>query len=1307
MSNDHKTFSKRMICRGMLLDLVNNNDVEGKFNFLQNIRILLEGALDSRPRVDSFASLNPPEVGIPHTIKTILNKVGDTKLRIVGINDKIYIGAGAILNLDTSGYSGEPLSIVDFRPEASIQSYAYIADRLKMRKIGVDGTSSTIGIQSPRLAATWKLGSPQTKIIDECGASTLASWIQAGSAAAPTDESRINTTITSFLADGAIPGYANIVPLAFTSNIREGAIVKLNAADDVIIEEVLASALNTGVATISKITYDNAPTNTGLCRIVLSIATQTIVPNSILLLGGTEYVRVMEVTYDNNGIPSIRTSTVGTFAPAATVSGASSFRFYATSAYVATNTIITRSIKTVIGASGLSSLTKTTNIDLTTTGTKPLTEDAILHISVLVSDPSKLVELQIQLDIDSTTNDFTKNFFSYVVNPNFFTGSSQQTSPTISVIQQVIQRRQLIENGLPPTDYRGFRDAMEGIDPIVVDYEPTINPTVPSTETELGIGQWTELQIRLGDFLRTGADTSRTLKDVKAIRISANTNAALDLYIDSIWVGKTNELDSSRANNFLAYNYVWRIRDPATKNKSNWSPPVRNGIRTNRTKIELAFPNANADYSVNYKIDIARFGGTLNDFRIVGTVKNDGSTFIDESPDRVVADNELAGRFVGDGENAVFDFFQPFAILDIPRSGVCNVTGTEVVRVSGDNFNISWPRGTLIYINGIANTFYTRPESTTKLSLEKDVGALTNATFEIIDPLMTGQPLPIMFGVFGEGNTGLIIFGAGDKNAAGTLYWLDGNSPDTMSDSNRLELTSPSEPIMAGVIYDGYGFVYTNKRSFMLLPTYQSGQLGFIARENANSRGAFCRTGVCIGRDFIYQISENADGIYKSQGNGNPTSITDISLHNLFYQNGVAPSPTILSDGTIIYPPDFTLINELRLYVIKDHVVFRFTDTNAKQIALIYSERINDWISYDTYLNNKIGAFYQEELDGISRILVGIENNVGVFSNSGNRENLVESIVLPFAFDDGNSRQEKIFDEVIIDAKATIDGISITNLYDNGILVDAPTFVDNINRDQSIVEIENGIGQLAKNITTKFKWLIKSGSRLFEYQYWFIPKNIVIVDRTDDLDGLGSLGLKLWQGVTIDADTFGHDKTLQFRDDFGIVKAILIINHDGQIAKDYSFDIPFISHKIKRTSADNIDWTSYELKYIVDIEPALGKVWEGEISTETIPGFVQMKRIALAYRAIGSNAEVKIIISVDNVIEEIEYPNALNGVYTKEYKYTSPRKGKFIKWRIEATEQIQLFLKDCEVEIKGWTSQRGFNIAKPFGGQSRTTQALI
>lgn len=1315
--------SLKFLCTGMAFGVVNDLPVKGKFNFLQNIRVFKEGVLEARPTLIPFIKFNRADTQeVPHSLKTISNQVDGSLRRIVGVGTKIFsevflslleIIDGVeyfviYLNETDSGYSGKPLHIFDFRPEASIQAYAYIADENKFRKIGVDNTVSDVGITPPQKAATWQIGKPERKIVDAIEAGSEAAWNNlTGTAAAPTLETRIDTTVLAYLADAALPNFASIVPTVAIPDLQRGAIVKLNGAEEVIIDEVLPATLLAGVATISKITYDAGAS--GLATIVLSVPSSDIKRDSILKLVNatptTEYVRVQEVTLDDKGIPSLRVSTVATFAVGNAVTGMDSFRFYTAVGYAVGNTIIGKYIKSAIGASGISSFTRTFNVDLTNTGTKALTLEDILHTSMAVSNASNITGIQIQLDVDSVSP-FLENYYFYSISPNFLIGAVTQTTPTISIIQQVIQRRELISRlgrgrtiGYDISDFGGFD-------------EETLFPESTLEETTLGQNQWTELEIPLKDFILVGADRSKTLKDIKAIRISVVATAAVDISIDSIWVGGSEALNSN-SQGFLPYNYVWRIRDPATMEFSNWSPPLRTGIKISRGKVQLSFPDAVANYPASYKIDIARFGGSLSDFRILGTIKNDGSSYTDVSSDRLIADNDLAGRFEGN-ENAVFDYYKPFAVLDTPKLGTCDVLGTAFTWKTGDKLNISYPRGTQIVINGKVNRFYTNPTSSgaadaaTKVELEFDMGVQTDVVFEIKDPLLTGQPLPVVWGSFGEGNFGNFFFGLGYKKAAGTLYWLDGNSPGTMSDLNNLEITSPSEPLVAGVMYDGLPYVWSIEKSFQIVPTYAGDQFSFVARENANSRGLFSRYAIVAARNYIYHLTENADGIVRVAGNGNPQYITE-GIATLFYNNGNLPSETVLVDGTEIFPPNFLLVDDLRLFSIKDYMFFRFKDTQGKDRCLVFDERREDWISYDVYINDKINGIYFEELKNFSNTFAGVPDGVARFTEGGIYEENQLVKVVPFSLDAGDSNLVKEFKEVVLSVDEGTLGLTLRNYYDNG---DEDDPVVNIagsvthERKKIITNLQdaNGIGVYARNITTIFEWLIISGVKLFEEIFYWISQGDETTDRSSDIESGEGIGEKLWQGVIIQANTFGEDKILEYYDDENILQATVTINCDGKQTIAKSFDQPFISHTIKRTSDDEVNWIVNNEVYIYDIEPESAKVWEGEFDVSNLTGLILGERTGFAYRSID---DATLILNFDDgTTQEYPLPNS-NGDWHKEFFYLIAKKWKACKYRIETDGEIRVYKKHTEFWLKGYNSSQPFAPMQVMGGDSNITNIQI
>lgn len=1302
--------SLRFANEGFLLGVVNDILIKGKNQFHKNVRKGLEGEIISRPTLEALLTLSPAPNLTPHTIKAILN--GANFLHLAGAGTKIYTGPGGILNEKATGFSGNPLAIVDFRPENSVQAYMYVADANKFVKVGVDDTLSSVGLVAPTKAADWKIGAPNRKIIDSIEAGSETDWNNlTGSAAAPTLQTRVNTTITAYLADNALPSYASIVPAAAIPDLQPKAIVKLNGAAEVVVEDVFPAVLLAGVATISQITYDAG--TTGMATIVLSVPSADIKRNTILKLVNatptTEYVRVQDVTLNDRGIPSVRVSTVATFAVGNTITGADSFRIYTAVAYAATNTIIGKYIKTAIGAAGISSITRTFNVDLTNTGTKALTDEDIFSIAMMVSDPTKITEIQIQLDLDGTVP-FTENYRYYAINPNFFQGSVSQTTPTISIIQQASQRQQLLAQQRIQAQ---SRIPMYKQDVLFDPSDPNIGIDYPSPVTEAiaGQNQWTQIAVALKDFKSVGADTSKTLKDVKAIRISVNATAAVDISIDSLWIGGADTLDNSDQG-FLPYNYVYRLRDPTTRVISNWSPPLRSGIRISRGNVVLSFPDAAANYPITYKIDVARIGGTLSDFRVVGSILNSvAAEFTDTSSDRLIADNDLAGRFSEQGAtDAIFDFFKPFAVLDRPKSGSCTIVGTKFTWISGDKLNISYPRGTQIVINGKSNLFYTNPTDDQHVELENDMGSLVTVKFEIEEPLLTGQPLPQIAGVFGEGNFGLFIFGWGDANAAGTLYWLDGNTPDTMSDTNRLEITPPSEPLMGGVMWDGYLQIYTTKQSFTILPTLSSdGEFNFVAKKNAGSRGLYSHWAIGVGSDGIYFLSENADGIYRVRGTGEPELLT-VGFDNLFYANGKTPVNLVLPDGTIIYPPDFTAKTEIRIFCTGDEVVFRFKNTNAEIISLVFSIKSNAFISYDTFVDGNIGAWYKEEGESNTTVLAGVFNGVAKFGSGILLEGAITSTVIPFAFDAGDSRTLKYFYELMLSVDPGNDKITITNLIDNGLVPQA-----NINllgevghhRKQFIVNLDedvNGQGISAQNLATKFSWTVVSGAKLYEEVIYFEPYADIITDRSGDVTTGGTLGEKLWQGIIIQTDTFGADKILKFIDDHNVVRAQIPINHTGFETIAYSFDQPFISHTITRTSDDEVEWIAPQEVYVFDNEPEAAKVWEGEFNNSDLSGLILIKRLGIAFR---STEEATIKFFFDDGTELQYTILASGGDFSKLFLYVAAKKFKACKYRIESTEPIRIYKKHCEVDIKSFNSSQGFVKVKPFGGDSNVTDIRI
>lgn len=1291
-------FTKEAICQGMALSLPIDSKVELKHKFLQNTRITSDGFIRSRPRLTDLIDLDS-NLDLVHIIRRLKNKETGTENWIIGAEDKIFTTQGSTTALlKDSGYSGKPLSIINFRPEQSLEPYAYIADKNKMAKISISNILADIGLNPPTKAIDWRISEPIRKVLDNITAATLADWVIVNGATSIV--SRVNTTVSQFVPDSVIlPDFASMVPVAFTAELQEGSIVTING-DDRIVYKVIPTGLAAGIATIAGIKYDTG--TTGLCYLTLSVPVTEIYRDSILLLNGTEYVRVIDVIRGNDNIPVIRTKTIGTFIATNTVSGVASFRIFTSVSYSAGQTIVADGMKDVIAAAGISTLTKTANYDLTNANSKPLSDDALFHISLKVADQSKIIEIQIQLGFDTGFVDYLR----YVITPNFLISSVTQSTSTIVAQQQALQRQEIVDRTLISRRLEDNQDvALGNFDRAIFDTS-TIESITPDNQTTLGQNLWTELLIPFSSFTKIGADQTKTRKDIKAIRVSINASDTTDVYIDSIWIGGASGANSevSELITLVDYNYIHRFRNPVDGTPSNWSPPLRQGLETKRDAIELSIP-ANS-YPSNFKVDIARTGGNINDFRILASILNDGSKFLDDITDDIIADNEKVGRGTSEfSKVGDFDYFKPFAVLDKPKSGVCDVIGTEFTRTSGDLLDLSYPRGTEILINGVLTSFYSSPSTTSKVSLERNLGTLSGVKFEIKEPLLTGKPLPIIAGPFGEGFEGLVMFGAGDINAPGTVYWTDPNSFDTQSDLNNLEITAPTEPILAIVIYDSFPIVYTTKRSFALTPSQDSnGNLTFTARENANSKGLFGRKGVCIARSFIYQLLD--DGIYRSEGVGNPQCITDKDLHSLFAHNGVVPNPITLF-GQIIYPPNFGDPDNHWLFSTEDHVFWRFKDTNNKFVCLVWDTRTEGWISYDTYVGDKIGAIYKDEEEGQIAIYAGHLGAIKQFSidsvTAFAGEDVLESKFIPFASDMGDFNLQKQFYEIAIDCKAG-NGLKNIISLDNATVEQALVNIDvNANRDVVIATINNGDGLDGRNICNLLKWPLNAGTEIYRENFYFVPLAEIITNRSSDFEPEDIME-KFWQGVLIYADTFGEDKTLKYYNDDGSLKATLVINHNGRMVKSYSFETPFISHKIRRASDDDIEWLPLIENYIFDKEAELAKVWESQFTSYGIDGFKQIKLPAFALAIYDYTT---VIFTMDN--EELNYLIAPESVGVKKvYRFhIEARKWKLLKIRLESPTAFRNYKNDAEILIRKFNGQEDFQVIKPFGNQDNLTMVQI
>lgn len=145
---DYNKFSFRFVNIGLNLRDAPDKVGEGQWVRLNNIRSTQEAQIQPREGSEQFGN-----TGVASPIHT-LRRLSDTTL-LVGVADQLFRNNTPY---GTAGYSGNPLSIVSYRPSISSSSWAYIGDSNQMRKVSPSGQDFKWGITAPTVPAVFVAG---------------------------------------------------------------------------------------------------------------------------------------------------------------------------------------------------------------------------------------------------------------------------------------------------------------------------------------------------------------------------------------------------------------------------------------------------------------------------------------------------------------------------------------------------------------------------------------------------------------------------------------------------------------------------------------------------------------------------------------------------------------------------------------------------------------------------------------------------------------------------------------------------------------------------------------------------------------------------------------------------------------------------------------------------------------------------------------------------------------------------------------------------------------------------------------------
>jgi len=1325
----HSRATQRFAVRG--LQLAKNLDEldSSELAIYQNLRQFVIGKLDTRPGLTAINAAAMADL-IVHSVRRLNNDLPSATqsfARVVGAGTSLYSDNGAhnAYTLRASGFSGRPLSLVPFRPEQSPEPWMYIGDASKSGKINVAGIFRNQGIAPPSAPPTGLGGvaiptfpGPTRAVIDTLRSS--ASYTPTNcSLSTPT----ASTFIENILYDTGSTGWASINPTTFMNSMVVGSYVNFAhgaANENAVIEEVLP-AMKSG--TVSSITYDGG--TTGLCTIVVSHPSHHRTSPNALIKINTEVVRVLSVSIGPDDVPSIRCSTTLNHVAGEPITGLTSFRVFLAGTYIgggsASGDILNQmSVKLTMAAAGTGFADRTITLDLSNISGRVVQDTDEINIIITFTEPASTTEVQVMLDCDQSTNNFTQNYFIGTLRPSDLTSTLNQASPAVDTKSEIItkkiidetptgadesiaQTRARLQNRLAKLTQRNanprrLRNLQARIDELVGDGgdggfidPPVVTPDPSSTSGVSGDIQRTLFKVKVGELIRVGSDSTVGLKDIKALRLLVVSTAAANVIFDSWWIGGTFGPDTGDIGTPYLYRYVYRASESGAR--SYPSPATRSGVLPKRQRVQLV-ATVSADAQVD-KVDWYRFGGSLTDWIYLGTGPNTGVVFNDDFPDDAIASNPRID----------FGKFQPFPLSDIPRTGTCNVSGTSVSRTGGDTFNVNWAAGSQVIVNGVPATIY-RVISTILLETVENLGTLGGVSFFIPDALIQGQPLPAMWGPFGEGIGGVFMFACGAPNEPGTLLWTNGNDPDSADEKNRVEITSPSEPLMNGCVYDGRAYVWSTQRMWAVSmePDPLTNRLTARPNEIPNGKGLFARFALAVGPKmwFIAQ-----DGIYETVG-AEPQLITS-DLYPLFPHDG---QPGAAVNG--ISPPDFSQPNSMDLNYADGMLYYDFVDLVGMRHTLVYNTLLSGW-SYDAYTPMAC-THYQEEGRGVRSVLLGgSDGRLYQFLQTALTDagTPISCVLQTGAFDAGDFRAQKVWADLIVDYLSSI-AITASAGFDN---VPATTPLTNLaisaSRTQQIEDLASGNGVQARNIILNLSW--NGQASLFGWEPSWLPRPEDSALRATDMDDLGYDGAKFVQGIVIEADTSNVVKSILIQADTGVngimatqTGALTTIQHNGRSEQAYSFATPFIAHLVRILGNDSDPWKLFKWRWVFEPSPELVTDWITQPTTLDGEGFMHIREVQIAHI---STANLTFSIITDDgtnaPITDTYTINHGNGVYKKTYIVTRDRKFKSVTFKLVSAAGFRVFQKDIEVRFRSWGQSGGYNIVKPFGDISRVKGAAI
>jgi len=663
----------------------------------------------------------------------------------------------------------------------------------------------------------------------------------------------------------------------------------------------------------------------------------------------------------------------------------------------------------------------------------------------------------------------------------------------------------------------------------------------------------------------------------------------------------------------------------------------------------------------NVVVDVYRFGGTVFRWAYVGT-DTSGASFTDNLPDSAILTAPAPTSQVTDAVTGVtrFNTYMPFPTQDIGRFSTSNATASKVAGGDGtntiwiltaggaDTFNTNLVQGSSISINNALYTVYQVRSSTVIEILEDATGTLTDgSTYPWAIPagqLVMGTPCPHIWGPYGTGSSGSVVFGCGAANAQGILFWTNGNDPDGADVTGSLQVTSPSEPLTGGCVFNGVPYVFSTERMFRIYPQIGTGQ--FYTQEIGGGKGLWMEWSLTVQSNSISDVSitwRGKDGIYNYTEGGGVQSLTDETMFPLFPHDNQAGSGIgtgigaslaagtvfpVLNSGFTIPPPDDTQPKYQRLIWHQGQLYFDYAGlyNTGSMSANWYTTLVFDareakgWVSFDAYSGGTAGFPTSRMTEiGANNLKMSFGNTIYNFTGVNDNGSAILSTVITKQDDQGDARGEKLYGDLMFDVdpggSGGVLGVIVAPLVAYGATSTptASTAFTVSGRQQGVVKFStDGLGVLSRTFGLEIQWTATgAATTLYQYVLDWVPKPEITVGRATDKTDDGYPGAKYMRGAVVEANTFNVTRKVNFLVDGVAVTnpvtgtTVFAVKTNGQLEVPFAFT-PAVGYELQiaidATDTATAGWELFQVRWVYEqwpdndqkqsavIEPAGGKL---------------------------------------------------------------------------------------------------------------------